>query len=67
MSSRFLTMIGCALLLAALGCGGKDEARDSQPRLANPNDPAVRDLAPEGVANPGRPEAGKNQPKAKVD
>jgi hypothetical protein len=48
-------------LVLALGCGGRSSS-GNQPRLANPDDPKVKDLAPVPVGGGPQGAAGKANP-----
>ena len=50
MRHRLVGVIGVLLVGLVAGCSGSDS---KQPRLANPNDPKVKDLKPAGGEGPG--------------
>jgi hypothetical protein len=55
-----ITCVALALTLA-LGCGGQNTA-GNQPKLANPDDPKVKDLAPIPVGGGPKGAGGKANP-----
>jgi hypothetical protein len=53
MRSLFATVCLAFALTLASGCNSQSEGGSGQPKLANPNDPKVKDLAPVQVQGGG--------------